>query len=82
MPNFVSIGQTVVEIPRFWIFQDGGRRHLGFLKFQIFNGLNGEEGRTASPSQISSKSLEPRPIYNDFSIFPSQSSAEDIPCPS
>ena len=23
------------------IFQDGGRRHLGFLKFQIFNGRNG-----------------------------------------
>jgi len=25
----------------FSIFQDGGRRHLGFLKFQIFNGRNG-----------------------------------------
>jgi len=35
------------------IFQDGGRRHLGFLKFEIFNGRNGLEGRTAS---ISSKS--------------------------
>ena len=23
------------------IFQDGGCRHLGFLKFQIFNGCNG-----------------------------------------
>jgi len=23
------------------IFQDGGRSHLGFLKFQIFNGRNG-----------------------------------------
>ena len=26
----------------FSIFQDGGRRHLGFLKFQIFNGRNGQ----------------------------------------
>ena len=25
----------------FSIFQDGSRRHLGFLKFQIFNGRNG-----------------------------------------
>jgi len=30
----------------FSIFQDGGRRHLGFSKFRIFNGRNGPEGRT------------------------------------
>ena len=24
------------------MFQDGGRRHLVFLKFQIFNGRNGQ----------------------------------------
>jgi len=29
------------------IFQDGGRRHLGFLKFRIFNGQNGQKGQTA-----------------------------------
>ena len=28
----------------FSIFQYGGRRQLGFLKFQIFNGRNGQEG--------------------------------------
>ena len=28
-------------------FQDGGRRHVGFLKFQIFNGWDDQEGRTA-----------------------------------
>jgi len=33
MPNFVAIGQTVVKISQFWIFQDGGSHHLGFLKF-------------------------------------------------
>jgi len=35
MPNFVAIGQTVVEISRFWIFQDGGSHSLGFLKLTI-----------------------------------------------
>jgi len=32
MPNVVAIGQTVVEISRFWIFQDGGSHHLGTVK--------------------------------------------------
>ena len=32
MPNFVEIGQVVAETRRFSIFQDGGRRHLGFSK--------------------------------------------------
>ena len=51
------------------IFQDGGRRHLGFFKFQILNGRTAEEGRTASPCQIWSKSVKSRPRYGDFSIF-------------
>ena len=50
----------------FFIFQDGGCRHLGFLKLQIFNGRNGQEGQTASLRQISSKSLEPRPRYVSY----------------
>jgi len=37
------------------IFQDGGRHRLGFSTFQIFNGLDSQEGRTESLSQISSK---------------------------
>jgi len=37
-PNALLIGQTVVEISRFLIFQDVCRRHLGFFKFQICNG--------------------------------------------
>jgi len=42
---------------------------LGFSKFQFFNGQNGQKGGTASLCQISSKSLELRPRYGDFSIF-------------
>jgi len=36
----------------FSIFQDGGRRHIGFLKFEIFSGRTAQEGRNASPCQI------------------------------
>ena len=50
-------------------FQDGGRCHLGFWKFQIFNGWDAQEGRTASACQILSKLLKPRLRYGDFSIF-------------
>jgi len=69
MPNFVKIGQNAAEIWLFLIFQDGGRRHLGFLKFQIFNGRNGQgdRARAASSSQISSKSVELRLKFFDFS---------------
>jgi len=35
--NYAEIGQTAAEIWLFFDFQDGGRRHLGFSKFQIFN---------------------------------------------
>ena len=54
---------------RFSIFQDGGRRHLGFWKFQIFNSCDAPERRTASACQILSKSVKPRLRYGDFSIF-------------
>ena len=40
------------------IFQEGGRHHLGFFKFQIFNGRSAQEARTASPCQILSKSVK------------------------
>jgi len=51
-----------------YFFPDGGRRHLTFMKFGIFNYRSRAECRTASSCQISSKSLEPRPRYGDFSI--------------
>jgi len=35
----------------FSIFQDGGRRHLGFIKFEFFNGRTVLDGRTASAGQ-------------------------------
>ena len=49
-------------------FQDGGCRHVGLLKFHIFNGQKGQEGRSASVCQISSKSVEPRQRYVNFNI--------------
>jgi len=36
MPDFVAIGQTVVEISRFWIFKMAAATILDFLKFYIF----------------------------------------------
>jgi len=39
---------------------------LDFKNSHIFNDMNGQEGRTASLCQISSKSLEPRLRYGYF----------------
>ena len=58
-----------MRFDHFAIFQDGGRRHIGLLKLQIFIGQTRQEGHTASPCQIWSKSLNVRPRYGDFSIF-------------
>ena len=52
----------------FSIFQDGGRRHLGFSKFETFNGGTARERRTASPCQISRRSVIPLLRYRRFSI--------------
>ena len=57
------------DITIYRFFQDGVRRHLGFLKFQIFNVRSGQECRTASACQISSKSLQPWMRYNNFFDF-------------
>ena len=67
--KFVEIAQTAAEIWPFYDFQDGGRRHLGFSKFQIFNGGDGQEGRTTSPCQISLKSAQTRPKYSIYRFF-------------
>jgi len=45
MQKFVEIAQTTAEIWLFFDFQDGGRRHHEFVKFQIFNGRDGQEVR-------------------------------------
>jgi len=43
----------------FSIFKDGGRRHLGFSKGGNFRGGKGQEGQSASPSQILRRSGKP-----------------------
>jgi len=69
VPNFIKIGQTTAKIWRFLDFQDGGRRHLGFSNFVDFNGRNAQDGQTASPGQILSKSVKPGLTYGDFRFF-------------
>jgi len=53
----------------FSIFQDGGRRHLGFSKCGNFRSGKAQEGQSASPCQISRRSAKPSVRYDDFSIF-------------
>ena len=50
-------------------FQDGGRRHLGFLKCRNFRGGKVLDGQNASPCQISRRSAKPLLWYGHFSIF-------------
>ena len=50
----------------FLIFKDGGRRRLGFVKFQICYGQSGQKCRTASSRQISSKSRTAAEIWRFF----------------
>jgi len=66
------LSKSVKPPPRygdFSSFQDGGRRHFGFLKFGTFNGPTTQERRTASPCKISLTLLKTRPRYSDFTIF-------------
>jgi len=70
VPNFVWIGQTVAKMWRFLIFQMGGRRHLGFSKFQNFNAQKGQRGQTASSYQFLWRLVKPLMRYGNFSIFP------------
>jgi len=69
MPNFVKIGQSVAKILRFFIFQDGGCRHLGCLKLWILICWRYLEGPDAPLYQSSSKSVVPLRRYCDFSNF-------------
>jgi len=52
----------------FRLFKNDGRRYHGFLNFYIINGRMAQEGRTASPYQIWSKSVKTGPRYGDYSI--------------
>jgi len=53
----------------FWDFTKWRPPPSWISKFRIFNGRTRYECRTASPCQISSKSLEPRPRYGSFNIM-------------
>ena len=53
----------------FSIFQDGGRRHLGFFKFQASNGRTAQEGRNVPQCEIWSKSVKPRRRLVIFRFF-------------
>ena len=53
----------------FRFFKMAAAAILDFFKFQTFNGRTAQEGRSASPCQIWSKSVKTLPSYGDFSIF-------------
>ena len=69
MPNFVEIALTGAEIWRFFDFSRWRTPPCWIFKILNFNGRIGQEGRSASLCQNSSKSIELRPRYGDFSIF-------------
>jgi len=54
----------------FSIFQDGARRHLGFINFHNFNCRKAQQVHTALSCQISWRSVKLLRKYADFSIFP------------
>jgi len=62
-----SIGCEGIKI--FYIFQNGGRRHLGFSKSWIFIDWRYLEGSDASLYQILSKSVASLRRYSNFSNF-------------
>ena len=57
------------DIAIFVIFQDGGRRHLGFSKIGNFNGRSAVGGQCASSGQISSKSVKRLQRCGNLTVF-------------
>jgi len=57
------------DVAIFVIFQDGGRRHLGFSKIWNFNGRSAVRVKYASLYQISSNSVKRLQRYGDFTFF-------------
>ena len=60
---------AVAEIWRFFDFSRWRPPPSGIFKMWNFNDRTVQGGQTASPCQIWSKSVKPRPTYGDFSIF-------------
>jgi len=70
MPNFEAIAPTVAEIWQYFDFSTWRPPPSWIFQISIFfTGRMAEEGQTASPCQIWSKSIKKRPRYGDFSIF-------------
>jgi len=69
MPNFLDTGLSKADILQFFDFQNGGRRHLEFLKSLKFIGYWGGEGRDASACQMSSNSVNQLRRYKIFRFF-------------
>jgi len=57
------------DIAIFVIYQEGGRRRLGFSKIQNFNGRPAVGGPYASLCQISSKSVKRLQRYGNLTVF-------------
>ena len=69
MLNLVDIRQNAAEICRFSIFHDGGRRHLGFFKFQILTVGRLKRAELRRCAKFVPKSVKTRPRYGDYSIL-------------
>ena len=57
------------DIAIFVIFQDSGRRHLGFSKIRNFNGISAVRVQNSSLYQISSKSVKWLQRYGDLTVI-------------
>ena len=57
------------DIAIFVIFQDGGRRHFGFLKIRNFNDTSAVRCQYASLYEILSKSVKRLQRYSDLMVF-------------
>jgi len=58
-----------VDVAIFVIFQDVGRRYLGFSKIRNFNGRSAVRGQYASLYQILSKLVKRLQRYGDLTFF-------------
>jgi len=63
----MTVNGVMVQLRPIWRFFDFSRwRPPPFSNFGNFNGRNAQYGQTASIRQTLSKSVKPRPRYNDF----------------
>jgi len=66
----VTICRIIAEIWRYWIFQNGGCLHLGFLKFEGFNGWTGQCSNCVTvPNLVAIGQSVGDVRYSDFLFF-------------